>query len=258
MRKLALLGLFFASLSANALGEPTYSNADIDALKVRYEPKKRMSASRMAPVELNERPYKSPTYVPWTLPYQNWEQEYQNCFYRHYHDRNLTFKPSLICMHFTVIPDATAVYNSFIRGCNMSAGDAGTMFGHVSVQLMIDKDGTAYQLMPFERRCTGAYGVNHKAISIEMIAANESDLLSRPEQVFKSFCVVRDLMKKYQIPLSGIIAHSDVSSGKSVVPDYLDYADSRYPESYPASSTRTDPGNTYMAWLRGYLKKNLD
>lgn len=258
MRNLALIGLFCACLGVNAVGEPTYSNADIDAMKTRYEPKKRANASRTLPADLGDRPYKTPSYVPWTLPYQIWEQEYQNYFYRHYHDRNLTFKPSLICMHFTVTNDATAVYNGFVRGCNMSAGDSGTVFGHVSVQVMIDKDGTAYQLMPFDRRCTGAYGVNHKAISIEMIAANEWDLLSRPDQVFKSFCVVRDLMKRYGIPLSGIIAHSDVSTGKSVVPDYLDYADSSYPESYPPSSTRTDPGNTYMAWLRAYLKKNTD
>lgn len=71
-----------------------------------------------------------------------------------------------------------------------------------------------------------------------MVAYNEADLLSRPEQVYSSFCVVRDLMEKFDIPPSGIIAHSDVSAGKSVVPGYLDYADSVYPDRYPSSRRR--------------------
>ena len=232
--------------------EPTYTNSDIESMKVRYEPKRRVSSKMLN--DLGERPFKTPNYVQWFLPYQSWENEYQNYFYRHYHDRNLTFKPSLICMHYTVISDSQSVYNSFLKGTNMCAGDSGTAFGHVSVQLMIDKDGTVFQLLPLDRRCTGAYGVNHKAISIEMVAANESDLLSRPQQIHSSFCVVRDLMKKFNIPASGIIAHSEVSAGKSVVPEYLDYADSVYPDRYPASSHRSDPGSTYMSWLRGYLK----
>ena len=245
------------ALSAAVGAEPTYTNSDIEGLKMRYEPKRKIHSTRF-PESLLDRPYKAPRYVPWMLPYQNWESEYRAYFKRHYHDTNLTMKPSLICMHYTVIGDAQAVYNSFTRGTHMCAGDEGTAFGHVSVHLMIDKDGTVYQLLPFERRCTGAYGVNHKAISIEMVAYSEADLLSRLEQVYSSFCVVRDLMKRYDIPLSGIIAHYEVSAGKSVVSDYLDYADSSYPDRYPSSSARSDPGPTYMSWLRTYLAKKPD
>jgi N-acetyl-anhydromuramyl-L-alanine amidase AmpD len=239
------------------LADPTYSNADIDALRGRYESRHGKvnvdSSTSALPADLAGRAYREPKYKQWFLPYQNWEKEYQNYFYRHYHDRNLTFKPSLICMHYTVIGSAQRVYNSFTRGCRMCAGDAGTVFGHVSVQLMIDRDGTVLQLLPLDRRCTGAYGVNHKALSIEMVAYDEADLLSHRDQVFSSFCLVRDLMKKFQIPLSGVIAHSDVSDGRSVVPDYLDFADSVYPDGYPSRSRRTDPGSTYMSWLRTYL-----
>jgi hypothetical protein len=89
-----------------------------------------------------------------------------------------------------------------------------------------------------------------------MVAVTEGDLLSRPDQVYASFNVVRDLMKRYNIPLSGIIAHYEVSQGKSVVPDYTDYADSEYPDRYPSKYFRSDPGPTYMAWLRSYLRKN--
>lgn len=234
--------------------QPTYTNNDIDALRVRYEPPKpKASGVSKLRKTLWGKAYQDPKYVPWLLPYQAWEQEYKAYFWRHYRERSITFKPSLICMHYTVVPSAASVYDMFCRGTNMCAGDEGTVFGHVSVHLMIDKDGTVYQLLPFDRRCTGAYGVNHKAISIEMVATSEGDLLSRPVQLYNSFCVVRNLMRKYNIPLTGIIAHSDVSDGKDVVPDYTDYADSKYPDRYPSSSKRTDPGPTYMAILRDYL-----
>jgi N-acetyl-anhydromuramyl-L-alanine amidase AmpD len=256
IKNLTKTALALVLLTSCAKAQPTYTNSDIENLKIRYEPKHRSTSTSLSKSALFSKPYQEPKYVSWFLPYQTWEAEYRNYFQRHYHDPSLTLKPTLICMHYTVTPSASTVYDMFCRGTQMCAGDAGTVFGHVSVHLMIDKDGTIYQLLPFDRKCTGAYGVNHKAISIEMVATTESDLLSHPAQLYQSFCVVRDLMRKYNIPLSGLIAHSDVSAGKSVVPEYLDYADSKYPDSYPSSSTRTDPGSTYMTWLRDYIEKN--
>jgi N-acetyl-anhydromuramyl-L-alanine amidase AmpD len=256
LKRLGQTAVAVGLLVGTVNSQPTYTNSDIESLKSHYEPKHRGSNSSLSKSALFSKPYEEPKYVSWLLPYQAWEAEYRNYFQRHYHEPSLTLKPSLICMHYTVTPSASSVYDMFCRGTQMCAGDAGTVFGHVSVHLMIDKDGTIYQLLPFDRKCTGAYGVNHRAISIEMVATSESDLISHPAQLYRSFCVVRDLMRKYNIPLSGIIAHSDVSAGKSVVPEYLDYADSRYPDSYPSSSTRTDPGSTYMSWLREYLEKN--
>lgn len=202
-------------------------------------------------------PLRAPTYVRWLLPFTQWDAEYRAYFQRHYHDPRLTMKPTLICMHYTVTDSAQAVWESFARGCWMSAGKAPhVVWGHASSHVLIDQNGTVFQLMPFERRCTGAYGVNHKAISIEMVATDQADLLSRPRQVWASFQVVRNLMKRYRIPLRGIIAHSEVSDGRSVVPDYLDYADPDYPASYPKKYRRWDPGFAYMQWLRGYLARH--
>lgn len=197
--------------------------------------------------------YREPVLKPWLLPYQKWEAEYRNYFRRHYQDASLTFKPTMIVMHYTVIDSAAEVYRFFVKGCTMSAGDFGYYHGHASVQLMIDKDGTIYQLLPLDRRCTGAYGVNHVALSIEMVARDEAALLSRPRQVFASFCLVRSLMRDYGIPLSKVVSHSEVGAGKTVVREYTDHADSTWPDRYPPASKRLDPGPTYMTWLRSYL-----
>jgi N-acetyl-anhydromuramyl-L-alanine amidase AmpD len=251
-RLLSCLGL----CTLAAVGQPVYTNREVDSLRARYVPKSRSKLPAAYPKDFDARPYEKPRYLDWMLPYQEWTAEYKAYFQRHYHDPRVDFKPSLICMHYTVSPDAQGIWEAFRRGGQISNGNQGTVFGHVSVHVMIDQQANVYQLLPFEHRCTGAYGVNHKAISIEMVAVTEADLLSRPAQVWASFCVVRDLMKRYQIPYSGVIAHYEVSQGKEVVPDYLDYADSEYPDSYPSKYFRSDPGPTYMSWLRSYLKKN--
>lgn len=199
-------------------------------------------------------PLQAPRLVPWLLPYREWEQEYREYFQRHYRDPRVRFRPTMIVMHYTVTDDAEAVWEGFARGGRMDAGDYGMIFGHVSVQLMVDKDGTVYQLLPLDWRCTGAYGVNHVALSIEMIAANEKDLLSRPRQVWSSICLVRYLMRRFDIPLSKVVSHNDVSIGRLVLPEYLDYADSKWPYGYPPQFFRYDPGMTYMAWLKTVLR----
>lgn len=245
-----------AAAALHASAQPTYNNQDINRLKSKYAPVRSKALPKEYPASFDKRPFETPKYIEWMLPYHEWVEEYRNYFQRHYQDPSIRLQPSLICMHYTVSPSAEGIWNSFARGTQMSNGNKGSVFGHVSVHLMIDQEARVYQLMPFDRRCTGAYGVNHKAISIEMVAVTEGDLLSRPDQVYASFNVVRDLMKRYKIPLSGIIAHYEVSQGKSVVPDYTDFADSEYPDRYPSKYFRSDPGPTYMAWLRSYLRKN--
>jgi len=184
--------------------------------------------------------YEEPKLVEWFLDYSQWEAKYRNYFRRNYGDSSLTFRPSMIVMHFTVVPTAEATHALLQRN-------------KVSVQLMIDTDGTVFQLMPLDRRCNGAYGVNHKALSIEMVARTEDDLLSRSRQVFSSFCLVRHLMSQFDIPLSKVVGHSEVGEGVTRVPEYLDLHDRQYPTRYPPWSKRTDPGDTYMSWLRTYL-----
>lgn len=184
--------------------------------------------------------YEPPDVIPWFLDYQSWEAHHLNYFRKTYGVDSLKFRPSMLVMHYTVVPTAEQTYSVLQRR-------------RVTVHFVVDKDGTIYQLLPLERRCTGAYGVNHKALSIEMVATTEADLLSRPYQVFKSFCLARYLMAMYEIPQDKVVGHYEVSEGVSRVPEYLDLADPYYPTRYPPSETRTDPGKKYMRLLRGYL-----
>jgi N-acetyl-anhydromuramyl-L-alanine amidase AmpD len=244
MRNLVFF-LFFFSCVGSALGQ-TITDRDINRMKFQHERQttyKRSAKSQRIPQNYLEMAYEEPKVKDWLLPYQDWEQNYIAYFKKHYGETRLTFRPSMIVMHYTVIPTTEATYRALSRR-------------EVSVHFMIGPDGTVYRLLPEDRRCTGAYGVNHVALSIEMVAQTESDLLSRSKQVFSSFCLVRSLMEKHGISASKVVAHYEVSEGKKRVPEYTDLHDQIYPDRYPPSSARLDPGPTYMAWLRGYLKKS--
>jgi N-acetyl-anhydromuramyl-L-alanine amidase AmpD len=226
-------------------------------MKKVYEGRNRTMRSvsdAVFPMEVMTEGWRPPRVVPRLLPYAQWEDEYRAYFQRHTGHPTLTLQPTILVMHYTACSTFEAAWSVFYGGANMSAGDRGTVWGHPSVHFMIDRDGTIYQLMPLDRRATGTYGVNHCALQVEMVAANEADLVNNPDLLKASFRLARMLTRKFAIPLSKVYGHYDVSAGVSVVPEYLDKADSVHPTSYPASSARTDPGPVYMSWLEYYLQ----
>lgn len=235
-----------ALLATGVMAEPTITNDDLNRLQFQHERSpgyvKSASASRL-PAQLARMQYRTPTILDWMLPYASWEQKDRTYFKRNYGENKLDLKPSMIVMHYTVIPTSEDTYHALSRK-------------KVSVHFMIAPDGTVYRLFPEDRRCTGAYGVDHVALSIEMVASTENELLSRTNQVFSSFCLVRHLMQEHGIGLKQVVAHYEVGEGKRRVPEYTDLHDTVYPDRYPPSEARLDPGPTYMSWLRTYLKEN--
>ena len=194
------------------------------------------------------------------LPYEEWEEEYIDYFERHYRTSTLTFTPKAIVMHYTATHSLEDTLNIFINGAEYDEADGGILFGHLSVHYVIDKDGTIYKTLPLNRKCRGAYGVNHVAISIEMVAMNEEELLQQKETLEASFKLVRYLMAEFKIPEKMVWGHYHVSDGlysNSTVKDYYtDYGDSIWPDCYPDSALRFDPGKTYMKKLYKYLEEN--
>jgi N-acetylmuramoyl-L-alanine amidase len=235
-----LVALIFVALTSLALARPIPDGERFPSVAVH----KGQTGSAMVPADfpysLLQWNYQPPDLIPWFLDYGRWEGHHLEYFQKTYGVDSLYFTPSMLVMHYTVVPTAEQTYSVLQRR-------------QVSVHFMVDRDGSVYQLLPLERRCTGAYGVNHKAISVEMVATTENDLLSRPYQVFRSFCLARYLMAMYRIPASKVVGHYEVGEGVTRVPDYLDLADPYYPTRYPPSEKRTDPGPRYMRWLRAYL-----
>lgn len=242
--RLSLVAVMLATSVASA-GDPI-TNQDIQQMQRQHERNPgytKSPTSSKLPSQLAAMKYQRPAIKDWLLPYTDWEQKDRVYFKRNYGENKLTLNPKMIVMHYTVIPSSDDTYHALVRK-------------QVSVHYMVGTDGKVYRLLPDNRRCTGAYGVDHLALSIEMVAQTEPDLLSRAHQVFTSFCLVRHLMEQHDIPLGQVVAHYEVGQGRRRVPEYTDLYDTVYPDGYPPAETRTDPGPTYMSWLRTYLKEN--
>jgi len=191
------------------------------------------------------------------LPYENWTEEYTDYFQRHYHEPVLTLVPQAIVMHYTACDSLEGTIATFSNGQDYDDGDVGVVFGHLSVHFVIDKDGTVYYTLPWNRRCRGAYGVNHVALSIEMVALDQDSLLSQEATVSASFKLVKKLMDRFNIPKENVWGHYHVSYGKNsettVRNYYTDFGDNRSPDCYPPEFGRSDPGAIYMERLMKYL-----
>lgn len=188
------------------------------------------------------------------LPYGRWEAEYRHYFERHVHDGSLTLHPTAIVMHYTAGPSLAQAWNIFARGRWYDDGDVGRVFGHLSSHFIIDRDGTIHACLPTDRRCRGAYGVNHVALSIEMVAPDEAAVLTDGRLMRSSFDLVTFLCRRFAIPSTRVWGHYQVAAGRAQVPDYLDYGDSRWPHRYPPSAARYDPGRRYMQKLWRHLQ----
>ncbi len=172
---------------------------------------------------------------------------------RLYGKKTVLLEPEYVVLHFTVIDDAEAVIRAFSRPSSVAVGNQPSVTSLISVHYMVDQEGQVTALLPENRTATGSYGLDHKALAIEMVAKDEEDLMSRPEQLLSAFCLVDGLVKKYRIPVQNVISHQELASGKFFLSDYTDLADSEYPYFYPEPHFRYDPGPTVTAWCREFL-----
>lgn len=172
---------------------------------------------------------------------------------RLYGENKVALQPEYIVLHFTVVDDAGDVLDLFNRPSHLAVGNKEPVVSLVSVHYMVDKDGAVLKLVNEDRRTSGTYGLDHRALAIEMVARDEKDLLSRPEQLLSAFCLVDGLLKKYHLPVWAVISHQEVALGEVFLSDYTDIADTESPYWYPKRSFRYDPGQTVMAWCREFL-----
>jgi hypothetical protein len=172
---------------------------------------------------------------------------------RLYGENEVKLEPKYVVLHFTVVDDAADVIDLFNRPSRIAVGDQKPVTSLVTVHYMVDKDGVVLSLVAEDRRTSGTYGLDHRALAIEMVAADEKDLLSRPVQLLSTFCLVDGLLKKYDLPVWAVISHQEVALGEVFLSDYTDIADTESPYWYPKRSFRYDPGRTVMAWCREFL-----
>lgn len=170
-----------------------------------------------------------------------WKTLIQNYSLRHYNENTWQLDPKVIVLHYTVsqgFPWNLVNTDSF---ANEKPG--------LAVHYVVD-GVKIWQLLPDTVRSRGAYGINHRAINIEMVAMDADDLSRRKNTLGTSTKLVQCLQQRHQIPITKIYSHEDVSSmDKNKVPE-------AYDKVRPQPYGKIDPGKANMAYILYQLKAN--
>ncbi|MEW6279959.1 MAG: peptidoglycan recognition family protein [Candidatus Eremiobacterota bacterium] len=162
---------------------------------------------------------------------QAWKPQIQAYSKRHYGEDTWQLRPTCIVLHYTA--GTSFPWNLVNTGSFL--GERPGLASHYVI------DGArVWQILPPDVRSRGAFGINHRAINIEMVAADAADLARRPRTLESCARLCGDLMERFSIPLEKIYSHQDVGAmDASLVPEVLDRTD-------PSPYGKVDPGEQNM------------
>lgn len=117
------------------------------------------------------------------------------------------FSKDLIVCHITQGPSASSAINTFLASKAPPVGS-----GRTSVQFVIDRDGTTYQLTPIHAQAWHASACNTRSVGIEH-AAIAGTMGITPEQIQASIKLIAWLCKKLSLPIDSahIMSHNEAS-----------------------------------------------
>lgn len=158
--------------------------------------------------------------------------------------RSIDMEPVMIVLHYTANDSLEGLYRIFDPvklGGRPELLKAGLV--NVSSQFAVDRDGSAYRLMPETRMARHVIGLNRRAIGVENVARNESELT--PAQVEANVRLVRWLKAKYP-GIRYLIGHHE----------YLTFRESPLWEEKDKSyfTRKGDPGDAFMRAVRDRVR----
>lgn len=161
---------------------------------------------------------------------------------------SISINPKIIVLHWTAIESLEKTYDVFNRETiNNSREDlknAGNL--NVSIQFVVDYDGTIYQLMPDTLMARHCIGLNYNSIGVENIGGvNGIDNLT-DEQIDANIFLVKYLKNKFP-QIEYLIGHYEYREfeGHSL---WLETDDSYRTEKF-------DPGERFMTAVRNEVSE---
>ncbi len=157
--------------------------------------------------------------------------------------KNITIVPKIIVLHWTAIATYDSTFALFnketLGGSRPYIATAGQL--NVSVQFVVDRDGTIHRLMPETWMARHCIGLNYESIGIENVGGvNDVDDLTNA-QIKANIYLVRYLVKKYPT-IKYLIGHLE----------YMDFEGTPlWMEKDPNYRTmKYDPGERFMVAVR--------
>ena len=168
-------------------------------------------------------------------PLEAWKPLVSAYSARHYGENTWKLAPVAIGLHYTA---GTSFPWNLVSSKDF-AGETPGLASHYVV------DGAnVWEIVPPTVRSRGAYGINHRAINIEMVAADAPNLARRPETLKTAARLTRCLMQHFGIEGQKIYSHQLVGTmDPKLVPEAYDKL---HPEPYH----KIDPGELNMATIR--------
>lgn len=159
----------------------------------------------------------------------------------------LTFTPKVIVLHWTAINDLKATLNLFNRetlgNSRPELQKAGQV--NVSIQYVVDKDGSVYHLMPDTLMARHVIGINYCSIGVENIGGEHGIDDLTDDQIEANIKLVKYLVKKHST-IEYLIGHMEYTEFEGH-PLWL--------EKDPDYRTeKSDPGKRFMNAVREGVK----
>ncbi len=114
--------------------------------------------------------------------------------------------PKVIVQHYTVTDSFPPVFNYF--SVNQPDPELNELPG-VCSHYVIDRDGTAYELVPPRIMCRHTVGLNYTAIGIEHVGQSDAQVMGNSLQRAASLRLTRMLQGRYGIATNNVIGHNE-------------------------------------------------
>jgi N-acetyl-anhydromuramyl-L-alanine amidase AmpD len=156
---------------------------------------------------------------------------------------DITIVPRIIVLHWTAIDDFDETFtvfdSEFLQGSRPDLGSADEV--NVSIQFVVDRDGSVYRLMPETWMARHCIGLNYSAVGVENVGgAGGIDNLT-DEQIDANIRLVRYLAKKYPT-IRYLVGHMEYRRFENH-PLWLE-KDTSY------RTDKIDPGDRFMTAVR--------
>ncbi len=159
------------------------------------------------------------------------------------HPEDITIEPRIIVLHWTAIEGLEKSFAAFdpeeLGGSRPDLAGAGQV--NISIQFLVDQNGTVYRLMPETWMARHCIGLNYSAIGVENVGGGNSVDNLTDAQIEANIRLVRYLVKKYPT-IRYLIGHMEYRRFEGH-PLWL--------ELDPGYRTeKVDPGDRFMSAVR--------
>ena len=172
-----------------------------------------------------------------------WKPQIVEYSRRHYKEAEWRLEPRCVILHYTA-------GKSFPTNLVESTEFAGETPGLAS-HYVIDGE-RRWELLPPNVRSRSAYGINHRSVNIEMIAADATDLYAHRRQTMDTCAaLVVALLREFGLSDRDVYSHQQVAlMDTRVVPWVLDVVN-------PAPYDKIDPGLEPMRYILERVREEI-